>query len=224
MARARGAYRMTPKRRAALRKAQAASARKRRGRRTKIAAGVGIGVVLGAGVLRHKASGSSIKVMSRSSLRTGELKTTTTHKPVTFNEAGFRTGGGAVTHRGVVGTPTGNFVSVGRSGVRVGIGSKKIVYNHKPLLKARKVVTGTKVPGRVDPRDAGPAPQGIPGWSRTSPAVEGVISGSGSVPSRVLKPFVPNATTMTGVKHPFAVAIMAEEKRSRRGTRRIPRG
>jgi hypothetical protein len=65
-----GQYKMTPKRRAALRKAQMASARKRRGlsTRTKIGIGVGVtgtvaaGAVLGTGIVRHKISGSQLDI------------------------------------------------------------------------------------------------------------------------------------------------------------------
>ena len=156
MARARGAYRMTAKRRAALKKAQIASARKRKGRgkrRAAIAAGVSVGVVLGAGVYRHKASGSSIKVMSSKSIRTGEFKTTTTYKPIQFDERGFRTGGGSVTKREVIGNKlfkAGVTRTPGPGGTTYGIvaGPAKIVYNHRTLAKARGTVTGTPVNGR----------------------------------------------------------------------------
>jgi len=65
--RSTGPYRMTPKRRAALRKAQLESARKRKGiSKKKVAVGitatVGTAAVLGAGIVRHKASGSSLSV------------------------------------------------------------------------------------------------------------------------------------------------------------------
>ena len=64
---ARSRYRMSPKRRAALRKAQLASARKRKGRgiSRKKKAGIGVGVgVLAAGVAYHKITKSefSLKV------------------------------------------------------------------------------------------------------------------------------------------------------------------
>lgn len=57
-------YRMTTARRAALRKAQLASARKRRGKRIsrKAKAGIAVGVAGGAIVARHKISGSKITV------------------------------------------------------------------------------------------------------------------------------------------------------------------
>lgn len=69
----RVAHRMTPARKAALRKAQLASAKKRRRRNRAIAGGVAVGV-LGAGVARHKYSGSTLTVRRTSgrSTVTGE--------------------------------------------------------------------------------------------------------------------------------------------------------
>ena len=65
-----GQYKMTPKRRAALKKAQIASARKRKGMSTKSKVGIGVGVtstvalgaVLGTGIVRHRISGSQLSV------------------------------------------------------------------------------------------------------------------------------------------------------------------
>lgn len=54
-------YRMTPKRRAALKKAQEASAR-RRSRNKKIGIAAGIAVGVGAAVAGHKLSGSELKI------------------------------------------------------------------------------------------------------------------------------------------------------------------
>jgi hypothetical protein len=53
MARRRGKYRVTPKRRAALRKAQLVSARKRRGKKIAIGAGIATAGVLGVVAARH---------------------------------------------------------------------------------------------------------------------------------------------------------------------------
>lgn len=122
MARARGAYRMTAKRRAALRKAQMASARKRRGRAIKVAAGVGTAAVLGAAVYRHKASGSSFSAAKRPNV------SAVTGSPL---PSGLRVGRAG---KSVLGT-------YGRSGQRY-----QIAYNHKSLGKARRTVVGLHTP------------------------------------------------------------------------------
>jgi hypothetical protein len=65
MARYKGPYRMTPARRAALRKAQLASARKRRKRRIAVTGTIGGIAITGSLVARHKYSDSSIVVSRR---------------------------------------------------------------------------------------------------------------------------------------------------------------
>lgn len=60
--RTRGGYRMTPKRRAALKKAQTASARKRRGLSKKAKVGIGAGVAILAGGVAFHASGRRVSV------------------------------------------------------------------------------------------------------------------------------------------------------------------
>ena len=148
-------YRMTPKRRAALRKAQLASAKKRsrlgsakahvsrnRGKYAGAAAALGIAAL----TVRHKKSGSSLGF----SRRKGSMQATTTHQPVQFNSAGFRVGGGSQTVYGVS-TPS-RALSLGRNGNRfhIGIGSHDLVYTHRSLGKARSTVTGTKTRNPVD--------------------------------------------------------------------------
>ena len=55
-------YRMTPKRRAALKKAQLASARKRRRLNRKQKVAIGVASVVAAGLIAHKASGSKLSI------------------------------------------------------------------------------------------------------------------------------------------------------------------
>ena len=56
------AHRMTPKRRAALRKAQLASAKKRRRLNRKQKVAIGVASVVAAGLIAHKASGSKLSI------------------------------------------------------------------------------------------------------------------------------------------------------------------
>ena len=127
MARARGAYRMTPKRRAALRKAQAASARKRRGRNRKIAvgvaAGVGVGAVLGAGVYRHKASGSSLgfRTFDQKALVAVSRRTTSSNT--------------GAPKRGITGVEKTNRISFGTKLT----GSVEVSYRHRTIAANRKI-------------------------------------------------------------------------------------
>lgn len=59
---ARGYYRMTPKRRAALKKAQLASAKKRSINKKQVVAGITAAAVIGGVVARHKLSGSEFSI------------------------------------------------------------------------------------------------------------------------------------------------------------------
>ena len=59
---ARGYYRMTPKRKAALKKAQLVSAKKRSLNKKKVVAGITAAAVIGGVVARHKLSGSEFSV------------------------------------------------------------------------------------------------------------------------------------------------------------------
>lgn len=123
-----GRYRMTPRRRAALRKAQLASARKRkRNRRIAIGAGAGVGIaaLAGAGVTRHKMSGSQL------SMQTGTNMSSITGKQLS---GGVR---GSYSKLG-----TGRTASV-----VVAKGTKKriISYTHKPL-KLGSHTTGKRTP------------------------------------------------------------------------------
>lgn len=118
-----GPYRLTPARRGALKKAQLASARKRR-RNIGIALGVSAGALTAGGIVaRHKLSGSTIQA------RTGTNTSSVTGKRL---GSGFRSGPNSVTGA---------------------LGSRKVSlsYTHKPLqyhsifgqsTKSRVVVSG----------------------------------------------------------------------------------
>lgn len=145
--RRRGGHRMTPKRRAALKKAQAASARKRKGmgRGKKVAIGLGIATV--AAVSAHKLSGSQLSIRRRSSMVSGQVKRTTVHAPLQFNAAGFRTGGGTSTVVGVHKAPRG--FMIGRTGNTISAAAGGIIGSYR-FGRARQVVTGSRARSAVD--------------------------------------------------------------------------
>lgn len=217
-------YRLTPKRKAALRKAQLASARKRRkgiSRKAKVAVGAAIvGGLAGAGVYRHKKSGSTLLVTKRF---------VGIHQPVYADAKVSGLHGTHVgTHRVVVGhrpaSKTGLRISKNHISYRHrnSKGEKLIAYNHKPLLIGKKARGSStkKSSGSTDPfNHVSNKGKADPVWSPVKP-------GDGGTPSRdhrVNNPryqkhrngytFIPNWTTNSTVKHPLAQAIMRENGR-----------
>lgn len=203
---ARSAYRMTSARRAALRKAQLASARKRKRNRKvkKAAAAVGavgvIGATVGAGVYRHKASGSKITVRKTTGHGlTGPLpgrqKGYVTHGPVVDLD-GFQ-------HKQVVAATRST-----KKGRRI-----IIKYEHRSL-------TGKKVKGNIHrPRHASSyddSSTSINAKISNSPQLSAMVQGrtptGGAAESRIVNnKKKPGARgTKSKVKHPFAQQIMRE--------------
>lgn len=134
-------YRMTPRRRAALRKAQQASARNRRrfGTKTKIAAGI---LAAGAGaVAYHKITGSSLSV------HTSKIGS----------------------HVSAAGRRNGTFrIRSGTIGIRHQSGGtrKDFVYTHGRIRSAKSVVLGSQVE-----RSRSAIPKYNPNSKRSWPAV-----------------------------------------------------
>lgn len=152
----RGSYRSTPARKAALRKAQLASAQKRRGHhraKVGIAATVGIATIAGLGVARHKYSGSSLKATSHHSLRNGEPEQVRMVAPYSFDVHGFRTGGGATISHKRVTTRAG--ANVSRQGNTFNLTARplrggkalRVSYTHVSL---RQAVAGKKTSSIVE--------------------------------------------------------------------------
>lgn len=138
-------YRMTARRRAALRKAQLASARKRklspRAKKAVIAGGVAAGV-LGAGVARHKLSGSKLSVNGRRIVVKGESV-----KSVNVNGRKIKTivkdpnGSRVLGPKGFYGSRTKKGFQVGLT-VRTKNRDTNILYHHDGLKVG---VLGTKI-------------------------------------------------------------------------------
>lgn len=135
-------YRLTPARRAAIIKAQKASARKRkRNRNIKIgaAAAGATAALVGAGIYRHKKSGSSLTVRSlggdRTRTVTGNVAFGVKQLPGQRHHAGtIKRGVLSQTPMGKQDVPFG--VRVGRTGIR----------NSKPVVRGTKVwLSGQKV-------------------------------------------------------------------------------
>lgn len=136
-------YRMTPARRAALRKAQIASAKKRkRSRNRKIAVGAGIAVVGvgGAAVARHRISGSSFSK---------------TNHPIVGKVTGNVTGSRVASFSNSKLTGPGGR----KAGRRISYHSKKsgplgdsysVSYDHKPVRIRNSKPRRTKTSGPVD--------------------------------------------------------------------------
>jgi hypothetical protein len=160
-------YVLTAKRRAALRKAQLASARKRRGKRRKVAIASGVTAgVLGAGVARHKISGSKISVRITSS------KSLSGAEAVPGAKGYIRTGKGLDVNR----VPTRFFTAAtrvsksNRRGVSIprailGVGPVRgrrtiLTYEHKALF-GKKTKSVVKV---SDPRNSMPSISNSINW------------------------------------------------------------
>lgn len=115
-------YRMTPKRRAALRKAQMASARKRRRLSGRQKVAIGVATIAAGAVIAHKATGSKLSISRKSNVSR------------------------------VSGKHLGNGVSgsIGRtSSLRVGHGSRATIVSYR-FGSARKIVTGSRTRNAVD--------------------------------------------------------------------------
>lgn len=189
-----GPHRMTPARKAALRKAQLASAKKRR--RRGIAVGVtvaGVGIT-GTVVARHKYSGShfnasKINVNSRQGAHlTDKAKRPGTRRLRTSGTNGTRDGA----MRGVR--------HVSKKGIR-----RDVTYTHH-TLRHRKIVLGTKVHSKFNPDN-------VPHYDPTAP--RGYSHG--------VKPkgkMGENANFATGPGgRSVAVPLLGNYKRGRKGNR-----
>jgi hypothetical protein len=136
---------MTPARKAALRKAQLASARKRR--RRAITIGVG-GLAITGAVVRHKKSGSVLKVQRTS----GRSQITGHHLP--GGRRGYVTNSMVNTNRK---NPYREITVASRSGTKRGVGVLGAITHRSPSLGKRTVVTyqhrkmilGHKTKGKV---------------------------------------------------------------------------
>lgn len=145
-------YRLTPGRRAAILKAQKASARKRkRNRNIKIgvvAAGATAALV-GAGVYRHKKSGSSLTVRTLHGPSGGKITGTVVGGPIGINtETRLKKWGNSVitrpstVRRAVIGTTVGSQRRT-PSGISF---SRSAIRNGSPVVKGSKVwLSGEKV-------------------------------------------------------------------------------
>lgn len=192
---ARGAYKMTSRRKAALRKAQIASARKRRGRRRAAVAGaVGVGAIVGTGVYRHKKSGSSLSLVKGKSVNGNPMK------------------------RGIRGT-TVRGKGVGTTSLIASTRNKKIgiVYSHKSLAFAKSQALGKKTSTRIPYR---PPQKFVRGYTSTSHQPKGVLKNTGGTPtSKAVK--APLAALprqyVLGSKVEDQLYWMREERRMRRG-------
>lgn len=176
-------YRMTPARRAALKKAQAASARKRRRNRRIVVGAAAVGVSGAALVARHKLSGSSFSVNTHGPVGAVTKNVSGSRKASLSNSA---LGGGArrISYQTKKQGPLGS--------------SKSYSYNHQPIIrrkpKARRRVSGP-VPFEAPTKTYG----GIPIMSAT----EFSKPKSVTFPSRIIdqKPFRPNRR-----KNPLSIA------------------
>lgn len=145
-------YRMTPARRAALKKAQLASARKRRKNRNLRIGVAAVGTtaaLVGAGVWRHKRSGSSLVVRSLSDTPRGNVRATVLNGYRGINtETRLKKWGNSSQpisgpiKRGVIGQSIGNSRKM-PFGISV---SRSPITNAKPIVKGTKVwLSGEKV-------------------------------------------------------------------------------
>lgn len=155
MARRRSKYYYTPKRRAALKKAQLASARKRRNRNIAI----GAGTVLAGTVAYHVVSGSklSTSVHPRTSTATGKrpsagVRVHRTKFGPTSQEVTVQTKAGPVKGVKVTESPVG--ASYGMTAI---FGEKRMAVRWHHRGKAMKDIVGTQTKGKVT-RDIGKKP------------------------------------------------------------------
>jgi hypothetical protein len=136
----RGRYRMTPKRKAALHKAQIASARKRKGHgKAKTAAAVvgGVALIGGAAYARHRYSGSSFGVKTNSHL-----------SAITGDVSGSRPASLRMTRQGRNRTIAFQTAKRGPLGK-----SKTYSYTHVPLrIGGSKAVAGRKIDRGLIPK------------------------------------------------------------------------
>lgn len=157
---ARGYYRMTPKRKAALKKAQLVSAKKRSLNKKKVVAGVAAAAVIGGVVARHKLSGSEFSVslsrMNKSNQRnqqsTRPFADIRTH--VGIESFGSRFAGSMSPSA----PDTTNRVIIADAGVRNVLGVS-IGYRHRPLTRRNiDVVRGRRVKQQTPPQGRPPRP------------------------------------------------------------------
>jgi len=151
---ARGYYRMTPKRRAALKKAQLVSAKKRSINKKQVVAGVTAAAVIGGVVARHKLSGSEFSIrLSRMNAKPHLRKDAARTRPLgsvrTYSDTeryGSRFDALAPSAPAVT-----NRVIIAEAGVRNLFGVT-VGYRHRPLTRRNiAIVRGSRTGSTVTP-------------------------------------------------------------------------
>lgn len=184
---ARGYYRMTPKRKAALKKAQLVSAKKRSSNKKKIVAGVTAAAVIGGVVARHKLSGSEFSVrLSRMNAKPFNRNDQAKTRPI--GSLRMRTGTEAYGSRFDALSPNAptvtNRVILAEAGVRNLFGVS-VGYRHRPLTRRNiAAVRGNRQSGAINlartprPIDRDAIPQYTPqGYKVNGVRVSEIVDG-----------------------------------------------
>lgn len=151
---ARGYYRMTPKRKAALKKAQLVSAKKRSLNKKKVVAGVAAAAIIGGAVARHKLSGSEFSVSLSKMNKSNQRKHASTRPFADVRtHVGIETFGSRFAGSPSPSAPdVTNRVIVANAGVRNVLGLS-VEYRHRPLNRRNiAAVRGTRVQQQVPPQ------------------------------------------------------------------------
>jgi hypothetical protein len=201
-------YRFTPRRKLALKKAQAKSAQKRRG------SGIsGTHIAIGAGVLGTAIAGGVVA-----------------HHKIRGNTLGFSTGKNQHLTTGKTPGVLRHANIKGQHQVSLGIGSRRFSVNYdtrgrgtRTMEAHRRVVLGKALAKKrannpFGNPDVGPDSSNNPSRNFTTARITSV---GGSAPSRQIKfgTYPVTGTTTTHVRNPLARAIMGESKRTVMGKR-----